>query len=57
MKQPKLGVPYIELVYKPMLELLDYLRAHEFRVFLAPAAVVISCACSLSKRLGSSRRT
>jgi phosphoserine phosphatase len=33
-KQPKLGVPYIELVYKPMLELLDYLRAREFRVFV-----------------------
>jgi phosphoglycolate phosphatase-like HAD superfamily hydrolase len=33
-KQPKLGVPYIELVYKPMLELLDYLRANEFRVFV-----------------------
>jgi phosphoserine phosphatase len=33
-KQPKLGIPYIELVYKPMLELLDYLRAHEFRVFV-----------------------
>jgi FMN phosphatase YigB (HAD superfamily) len=33
-KQPKLGVPYIELVYQPMLELLDYLRAHEFRVFV-----------------------
>jgi phosphoserine phosphatase len=33
-KQPKLGVPYIELVYKPMRELLDYLRAHEFRVFV-----------------------
>jgi phosphoserine phosphatase len=33
-KQPKLGVPYIELIYKPMLELLDLLRAHEFRVFV-----------------------
>jgi phosphoglycolate phosphatase-like HAD superfamily hydrolase len=33
-KQPKLGVPYIELVYKPMLELLDFLKAHEFRVFV-----------------------
>jgi phosphoserine phosphatase len=33
-KQPKLGVPYVELVYQPMLELLDYLRAHEFRVFV-----------------------
>jgi phosphoglycolate phosphatase-like HAD superfamily hydrolase len=33
-KQPKLGVPYVELVYKPMLELLDYLAANEFRVFV-----------------------
>jgi phosphoglycolate phosphatase-like HAD superfamily hydrolase len=33
-RQPKLGVPYIELVYQPMVELLDYLRAHEFRVFV-----------------------
>jgi phosphoglycolate phosphatase-like HAD superfamily hydrolase len=33
-KQPKLGVPYIDLVYQPMLELLELLRAHEFRVFV-----------------------
>jgi phosphoserine phosphatase len=33
-KQPTLGVPYIELVYKPMLELLDLLTACEFRVFV-----------------------
>ncbi len=33
-KQPKLGVPYVELVYKPMLELLDFLTANEFRVFV-----------------------
>jgi hypothetical protein len=33
-KQPQLGVPYIELVYKPMLELLDLLKANEFRVFV-----------------------
>jgi phosphoserine phosphatase len=33
-KQPTLGVPYVELVYQPMLELLDYLRANEFRVFV-----------------------
>jgi phosphoglycolate phosphatase-like HAD superfamily hydrolase len=33
-RQPKLGVPYIELVYSPMLELLDLLRGHEFRVFV-----------------------
>jgi phosphoglycolate phosphatase-like HAD superfamily hydrolase len=32
--QPKLGVPYIELVYTPMVELLEYLKAHEFRVFV-----------------------
>jgi phosphoglycolate phosphatase-like HAD superfamily hydrolase len=33
-KQPKLGVPYVDLVYQPMLELFDLLRAHEFRVFV-----------------------
>jgi phosphoglycolate phosphatase-like HAD superfamily hydrolase len=33
-RQPKLGVPYIELVYRPMLELLALLKAHEFRVFV-----------------------
>jgi phosphoserine phosphatase len=33
-KQPTLGVPYVELVYQPMLELLDYLEANEFRVFV-----------------------
>jgi phosphoserine phosphatase len=33
-KQPKLDVLYVELVYKPMLELLDFLRAHDFRVFV-----------------------
>jgi phosphoserine phosphatase len=32
--QPKLGVRYAELVYKPMLELLEYLRANQFRVFV-----------------------
>jgi phosphoglycolate phosphatase-like HAD superfamily hydrolase len=33
-RQPKLGVPYIELVYQPMLELLVLLKAHDFRVFV-----------------------
>jgi hypothetical protein len=49
-KQPKLGIPYVELVYKPMLELLDYLRAREFRVFLAStrSGVSMSGRASLS---------
>jgi phosphoglycolate phosphatase-like HAD superfamily hydrolase len=33
-KQPKLGVLYADLIYKPMLELLDLLRANEFRIFV-----------------------
>jgi phosphoglycolate phosphatase-like HAD superfamily hydrolase len=33
-KQPKLGKLYVDLVYKPMLELLDLLKAHDFRVFV-----------------------
>jgi phosphoglycolate phosphatase-like HAD superfamily hydrolase len=33
-RQPKFGVPYTELVYKPMLELIELLKANEFRVFV-----------------------
>jgi len=33
-KQPKLGVLYKDLVYKPMLELFDLLKANEFRVYV-----------------------
>jgi phosphoglycolate phosphatase-like HAD superfamily hydrolase len=31
---PKFGRPYNELVYQPMLELLDYLRANGFKTFI-----------------------
>ncbi|MFF1873662.1 HAD family hydrolase [Kitasatospora herbaricolor] len=33
-KQPKLGRPYVQLVYLPMLELFDHLKANDFRVFV-----------------------
>jgi phosphoglycolate phosphatase-like HAD superfamily hydrolase len=33
-KQPKLNALYVDLVYKPMLELLGYLKTHDFRVFV-----------------------
>jgi len=33
-KQPQLGALYRDLVYRPMLELFDLLRAHDFRVFV-----------------------
>ena len=31
---PKFKHPYIEVVYQPQLELLEYLRAHEFKTFI-----------------------
>jgi len=31
---PRFGRLYTELIYKPMVDLLDYLRAHDFRVFI-----------------------
>jgi phosphoserine phosphatase len=34
---PTLGVPYTRLVFGPMRELLDLLRAHDFRVFICSA--------------------
>jgi hypothetical protein len=33
-RHPKTGKPYTEMVYQPMLELLDYLRAHDFKTFI-----------------------
>jgi phosphoglycolate phosphatase-like HAD superfamily hydrolase len=33
-KHPTLNKPYTQLVYKPMLELLDYLRANDFKIFI-----------------------
>ncbi|MCM2416705.1 HAD family hydrolase [Streptomyces sp. RKAG293] len=33
-KQPRFGIGYTDLVYRPMLELFDYLKAHDFRVFV-----------------------
>jgi len=33
-KHPKTGRLYTEMVYKPMLELLDYLRAHGFKTYI-----------------------
>jgi phosphoserine phosphatase len=33
-KHPKTGRPYTEMVYQPMLELLDYLRANGFKTYI-----------------------
>lgn len=33
-RHPRFNVRYTDLVYQPMLELMDYLRANEFRVFI-----------------------
>lgn len=33
-RHPKTGRPYTEMVYQPMLELLDYLRANGFKTFV-----------------------
>jgi len=33
-KHPKTGKPYTEMVYQPMLELLDYLRQNGFKTFI-----------------------
>jgi hypothetical protein len=33
-RHPRFGLPYTQLVYQPMLELLDYLRQHDFQLFI-----------------------
>jgi hypothetical protein len=34
-RHPKFGVPYTDLAYRPMVELLEYLRAHGFETFIS----------------------
>lgn len=34
-RHPKLDVPYTRTTYKPMQELLDYLRGHQFKIFIS----------------------
>lgn len=34
-RHPKLDVPYTKTAYKPMLELLNYLRSHHFKIFIS----------------------
>lgn len=36
-KHPTMGVPYTAIAYRPMRELMDLLRTHEFRVFICSA--------------------
>ncbi len=36
-KHPKFDLPFTDLVYQPMLELLDYLRANEFKTYIFSA--------------------
>ena len=33
-RHPRFHRPYTELIYQPMLELLDYLRANKFKTFI-----------------------
>jgi phosphoserine phosphatase len=33
-KHPQMNVPYTDLVYQPMIELLEYLRANDFKTFI-----------------------
>lgn len=33
-KHPKTGKPYNQMIYQPMLELLDYLRANDYKTFI-----------------------
>ncbi len=33
-EHPRFNKPYTQLIYQPMLELMDYLRAHDFKLFI-----------------------
>ena len=58
----RFGVPYPELVYKPMLELFDFLAANEFRVFVCSGGgrefmrVIAESAWNIPRSTSSARR-
>lgn len=39
-ENPKLQRPYIEVIYQPMLEVMNYLRARDFKIYIASAGGV-----------------
>jgi len=43
-KHPRFDRPYTQLVYQPMLELLDYLRSKDFKTFIVSGGVIESMA-------------
>ncbi|MCL4763934.1 MAG: HAD family hydrolase, partial [Burkholderiales bacterium] len=45
-RHPRLGRPYHELTYRPMRELLDYLRANGFKTYIVSGGGVEFLACS-----------
>jgi len=36
-QHPRFGVPYKQCIYQPMVALMDYLRSHDFKVFITSA--------------------
>jgi phosphoglycolate phosphatase-like HAD superfamily hydrolase len=51
-RHPKFNRPYTELVYQPMLELLEYLRANDFKTFIVSGGGVEFVRCFSEKTYG-----
>ncbi len=51
-KHPKFKTSYIDLVYKPMLELINYLRANEFKVFIVSGGGIDFMRAFIPKKYG-----
>ena len=54
-RHPRFKRPYTDLVYQPMLELMDYLRSHGFKTFIVSGGGSNSSACSPSVSTASRR--
>ncbi|VVN90239.1 hypothetical protein PS691_01807 [Pseudomonas fluorescens] len=39
-RHPKTGRPYTEMIYQPMLEMLDYLRSQDFKTYFVSSFVI-----------------
>jgi hypothetical protein len=54
-RDPRFKLPYVELVYQPMLELLAHLRTNGFKTFIVSGGASSSCARGRSGCMGSRR--
>jgi hypothetical protein len=54
-RHPKFDRLYTDMIYQPMLELLAYLRANDFKTFIVSGGELILCGSGRTRSMGFRR--